>query len=265
MIRASLWCLSLALLVGACGNDKENATHQAADVAVEATAGPPAKAAEAAAPPAPPAVQQGIETLVRGFDEDGEVGIAVRDLGAGWTASWRGGDRFPQQSVVKIWLAVAVLDAVDRGDLSLDEPMVVRPEDLSLFNQPIRAMVVRDGEFRTTLGDLLRRSLANSDNAATDILFRRLGGGEQVQKVVDSKRLRGISVGVQERVLQPRISGLRWRAEYSDPEAFKAARDAVPPETREAALKAYLADPMDGATPLGTVDALQALKEGRLL
>ncbi|HEX8569327.1 MAG TPA: class A beta-lactamase [Caulobacteraceae bacterium] len=231
---------------------------------VSSAAAPRAQAA--AAPPARPApdeVQQAVEALGRGFD--GEVGIAVRDLREGWTASWRGADAFPQQSVIKIWLAVAVLDAAERGELDLDEAVVVRPEDLSLFNQPIRAIVVRDGEFRTTLGELLRRSLANSDNAATDILFRRLGGGAKVQDILDRKGVEGVRVGVQERVLQPSISGLRWRPEYSDPTTFKNAREAVPEPVRTAAWERYQRKPLDGATPVATVQALEALREGRLL
>ena len=262
MIRALRLCLLSVCLpclpLVACGQDRENVGDRVASAAA-----PKAEAAEAPPPPAPAELRETVETLARDFD--GEVGVAVKDLQGGWIAAWRGDDVFPQQSVIKIWLAVAVLDAADRGELSLDEPVVVRHDDLSLFNQPIRAIVLRDGEFRTTLRDLLRRSLANSDNAATDILFRRLGGGAAVQAILDRKGLEGVRVGVQERVLQPTISGLRWRPEFSDPTAFKTAREAVPADVRAAALERYLSAPLDAATPLATVDALEALKEGRLL
>ena len=257
MIRALRLCL-LCLPLVACGRDQENVADRVASAAA-----PSARAADAPRPAAPALLQQEVVRLAENFD--GEVGVAVKDLREGWVAGWRADDVFPQQSVIKIWLAVAILDAAERGDLSLDEPMLVRVEDLSLFNQPIRAIVMRDGEFRTTLGELLRRSLANSDNAATDVLFRRLGGGAEAQEILDRKGVKGVRVGIQERVLQPSISGLRWRPEYSDPTTFKQAREAVSDEIRRAAWERYQRAPLDGATPRATVNALDALKEGRLL
>jgi beta-lactamase class A len=47
--------------------------------------------------------------------------------------------------------------------------------------------------------------------------------------------------------------------------AFYAARNALPMSVRRTAFENYIRDPMDGATPLGTVDALARLKKGELL
>jgi beta-lactamase class A len=92
-----------------------------------------------------------------------------------------------------------------------------------------------------------------------------MGGGAEVQKVLAAKGLRDVEVGVEERLLQPRISGLEWRTEYIDGDLFNRARDRVPDAERDAALARYLQNPPDGATPIGTVNALEALAEGRLL
>jgi len=43
------------------------------------------------------------------------VGIAVTDVEAGWTAQVDGEGLYPQQSVSKLWVAVATLEAVDRA------------------------------------------------------------------------------------------------------------------------------------------------------
>jgi beta-lactamase class A len=246
-------------LLGACnGQDRENVSDRIVSVA-----GGPAAAAVPPPAPAPADVQAAVEALAQSFE--GDVGIAVKDLQSGWAATWQGEKLFPQQSSMKIWLAVAVMDAVDRGQLRLDEPVVIRPEDLSIFNQPMRPLVLDDGHHVSTIENLLVWTLRKSDNAATDILMRRLGGGPAVQAVLDAKGVRDVRIGTEERLLQPRISGLEWRPEFLDGDEFNRARDRVGDAGREAALAAYLADPADGATPLGTVQALEALNKGQLL
>lgn len=254
---------AMMLLAAGCGADQENVADRArsaasgsAEAAVLAPSPPPK--------PAPAAFQAEIERLVRPFA--GDVGIAVKDLRDGWAATWQGDKFFPQQSTMKIWLAVAVLDAVDRGELRLDETVVVTPTDLSVFNSPmVRPMVMKTGRLETTIDQLLLWALSKSDNAATDILMRRVGGGAQVQTVLERKGLRGVRVGVEQRLLQPRISGLEWRPDFIDGDLFNRARDQVPDAERDAALDRYLRLPPDGATPVGTVNALQALAEGQLL
>lgn len=219
--------------------------------------------APAAAAPAPPVdLGRRLEALARGFD--GDVGVAVSDLGEGWTFAWNGDRRFPQQSVAKLWTALAVLDAVDAGRLGLDEPVLVTRADLSVFNQPLAARV-GEGGYEATIRELLSRAIIDSDNAANDILIRRLGGRDEVQSVMMRKGLNGVAAGIEQRVLQSRIAGLDWRPDYDGGQRLEAARSGVPPAEREAAMQAYLADPDDGAEPVSTVRALEALWRGRLL
>src|SRR3546814_3151447 len=67
-------------------------------------------------------------------------------------------------------------------------------------------------------------------------------------------KIEGIRFGPGERLLQCAIAGLDWKSSYSIGNAFFAARRAVPERVRRAAFESYIADPMDGATPLGIVD-----------
>ena len=195
---------------------------------------------------------------------DGRIGIAVTDLQGGWTTAYRGTVWQPQQSVSKLWVAVTVLDAVDRGVIKLDDPVTVTREDMSVFNQPIQQRL-KAGPYRTTVDGLLVYAIAESDNAANDMLVRLVGGPEVVQALVKARGLDGIRAGMEERVLQARIAAVDWKPEYSFGQAFWNARDQIPMPVRIAALNAYLADPEDGATAEAMVRGLARLKRGELL
>jgi beta-lactamase class A len=238
------------------------ATHQGAEH-VAYTKGPAALPDERPAPPAPTGLQAGLEALVARYGEP--VGIAVTDVSDGWTAQIAGRETFPQQSVSKLWVALAVLQAVDDGHLTLDQWAVMRPEDRSVFYQPLASRIRGPDGLAITLADLLRHALIESDNAANDKLIREVGGAGVVTAVIADKGLDGVAVGGTERDLQTRTAGLEWRPEYGQTWIWKTARSKLPDEVRDAALDAYLADPPDGATPVGITTALAALKRGELL
>ena len=200
-----------------------------------------------------------------GRDFRGDVGLAVRDVQTGWTSDHRGLDHFPQQSVSKLWVAIAALHQADLGRLDLTGELTVRREDLTLFHQPIRALALRPGGYRTTAEDLLVRALADSDNSANDRLLNQIGGPAMVRTTLAAKGLSGIRFGPGERKLQAGIAGLDWKQSYALGNAFHAARDTIENDARRAAFDAYVADPIDGATPIAMVDALARLQQGKLL
>jgi beta-lactamase class A len=203
-----------------------------------------------------------IRELGRGFD--GAVGIAVREIDSGWTASWRGEDYFPQQSVSKFWVALAAFNAIDAGILSPDDRVTIRREDLTLFHQPVAAEVGANG-YTTSLDNLIFRAITQSDNTCNDTVLRTAGGPEAVREMLARHNIQGIRFGPGERLMQSQIAGLQWQPSYSVGRAFYTARNGVPAERRREAFQAYVADPIDGATPLGLVDGLARLQRGELL
>jgi beta-lactamase class A len=214
------------------------------------------------APRAPAELVGELQSLGGAFD--GKAGIAIRDIQTGWTAQYNGDQLFPQQSVSKLWVALATFEAVDNGQMRLDEPLLMKREDLSVFHQPIRAKVDSDG-YVATVDELLMGAIAKSDNAANDMLMRRVGGGIAVQEVIDEKKLGLIRAGTEERLLQSDIAGMSWRPEYAIDWNFQHARALLPDDYRKQKLDAYVADPADGAAPVAIVDALARLKSGKLL
>jgi beta-lactamase class A len=203
-----------------------------------------------------------VDALGQGFD--GDVGIAVKDVQSGWTTDFDGKTHFPQQSVSKFWVSLTALDKVDRGELDLGKQVTLGRDDLTLFNQPI-AQMIRKGSYTTTLADLMNRALQQSDNTANDVLLRNAGGPEAVRSFLLKKGIAGIRFGPGERIMQSEIAGLTWQPSYSVGNGFYTARNLVPLQLRRAAIERYIANPIDGATPLGTVEALSRLKEGELL
>lgn len=209
------------------------------------------------------AFEQQLEEIGAGLD--GTVGIAVVDADTGRAYEFNGDALLPQQSVSKLWVALTALSQVDDGELDLAEPVTIRREDLTVFYQPLRDIVRTRGSFPTNFRDLMERALARSDNSANDRLLRRVGGPGEVQDWIDEHRLDGVRFGTDERTKQSGIAGLTWRQDYSYGNAFYEARDQVPADERRAAFEAYLADPIDGATPVGLARALAALARGELL
>ena len=176
-----------------------------------------------------------------------------------------GRQREPQQSVSKLWVAMTLLDLRDQGRARLDDPIVVRREDLTLFHQPIALLALKGDGFHTTVGDLLTRALTHSDNTANDRLLSYVGGPAAVRAMIERKQLGDIRFGPGERLLQSGTAGLTWQPSYSLGNSFEIARSKLPMDHRAAALDRYTADPVDGAAPLSIADTLARLARGELL
>jgi len=211
----------------------------------------------------PLGLSQAIESLWRNFD--GRVGIAIARSDASWMIGHRGTELFPQQSVSKLWVALTALDAVDRGRMSLEDAVTVRTSDRTVFNQPITQYIDSNEGFTTNIADLMRFSMQLSDNTANDVLLRKVGGPQAVRSFIANKGLGAIRFGPGERDLQAGTAGLVWQADYAKGNAFDVARAKLSPEVRQAAFDKYLADPVDGASPVAMARALIALKRGTLV
>ncbi len=194
----------------------------------------------------------------------GRVGICAQDEQSA-PVCVNGDERFPLQSVMKLVVGAAVMAAADGEQLSLNETVTIRREDLSVFVQPIEKIVAAKGSFTTTIKDLVRRAVAESDSTATDVLIARLGGPGALQKFLVQRGIQGVRIDRDERHLQADISGLSWDPDYVFPGKFAAARKAVPDSARDTAYKAYMRDERDTATPKGMTAFLHALATGKLL
>ena len=103
----------------------------------------------------------------------GRVGVFALDTGSGRTLSQREDEHFAMCSTVKWALAAAVLHRVDRGELSLDEPVPYGRAEL-LEYAPVTSEHVAEGAM--TLEALAQAAVTVSDNTATNLLLGKLGG-----------------------------------------------------------------------------------------
>ena len=212
---------------------------------------------------APAALEQELARIAASFD--GKVGIGVTQAGCDWLVGARLNEWFPQQSVSKLWVSIAVLDAVDQGRMRLDQSLVIRPEHLTLFNQPLQWEVLEKGAIERPVQMLMQNAMSLSDNTANDRLLWTIGGPDHVRGWLREREIGGIRFGPGERLLQSQVAGMTWSPELAVGRNFEQARARLPRELREAALARYVDDPLDGATPAGLAKGLARLAKGELL
>ena len=194
----------------------------------------------------------------------GVLGAGLMNLESGEHFSLAGERRFPQAGAAALPIAAAVLADVDAGRLRLDETFVLLEEQLSPPLSPVAAAWPARRDY--TAGELLIAALTQADNTAADVLMKRIGGPGAVSAWLQGHGLDDVRVDRYGRERVTEMHGLAsfrpaWRTEG----AFAAALEMVPQPQRMAAMRAYLADPRDTATPRAMLEFLQLLDRGELL
>ncbi len=93
----------------------------------------------------------------------GFYGLYYEDLQSGAWVGYNEREKFIPQSLFKVPLAMTILKKVERGDLSLDETITLREEDLD----PSSGTLYKKGSgHQMQLKDLLKVMIEQSDNTA---------------------------------------------------------------------------------------------------
>jgi len=200
-----------------------------------------------------------IDTLWKKFP--GRAGIAIYTPFSDDIIGRRQTDRFPQQSVSKMWVALTILEQEAAGKLSLDKKIRVTRDDIVVFSQPIKQYLSSQESFEMSVRELLAHAINASDNLANSVLIRVAGGPQAINQMLDRRKVQSIRFGPGEVLLQSAIAGLEWRPEYRKGNGFKEQRSRISMEKRRAALDKYLASPLDGAAPGTIVLALKRFGE----
>lgn len=123
----------------------------------------------------------------------GVVGAVAIHVETGRMAQLRPAERFPMASTFKIPIAVKLLEMVDRGEESLDRMVTVEARDLHPGSGTLSQLFVQPG-VALSVRNLLELMLLISDNSATDILLRAVGGPRAVTEKMGELGLEGIRV-----------------------------------------------------------------------
>jgi beta-lactamase class A len=165
-------------------------------------------------------LEQKINSILK--NKEATVGVSVLGFENGFTYDKNADKKLPMQSVFKFHIAAAVLDAVDKGKLSLDQKIKLDSSNL-LENtwSPLRDQYAGKNA-EVPLSEVIEYTVAKSDNNGCDILLRLLGGTQTVQKFMDSKGVKGFQIKYNEEEMHK-----DWNVQYQNYSTTKSAVDVL--------------------------------------
>jgi len=206
------------------------------------------------------ALQAQIDALVQ-HARPGTLGIAVLDPQSG--AEWRvNADRaYPMMSVFKAPLAAAVLARIDRGDITLEQTVVVTRAEVSAGSAvPSIGAHFRGDSMTFTVRQLLTAAVSESDNTAADALVKLLGGPASVTVFLRTHGIERMHVDLDE-------AGIARIFAHLGPGSRSLANETAAAEAKrlQRGYQAFIADPRNRSTPEDAVIFLRKLWHNELL
>ena len=127
-------------------------------------------------------LRQKIEQIIA--TKKADVGVSILNLENGDSLSINGNKHYPMLSVFKFHIALTVLNKVDKGELSLNQKLFIKKNEL-LENtwSPFREKYP-NGDISISLKEALQWTISLSDNNLCDILIRLVGGIKTVDDFI---------------------------------------------------------------------------------
>jgi beta-lactamase class A len=195
----------------------------------------------------------------------GTAGVSAVHIESGRRIAYNPGERFPMASTYKIPIAVQLLTRADRGEISLEEVIEIKPGDLHPEAGILTPYFKRPG-LKISAQNLLELMLVLSDNSATDLILRLAGGPEQV-----TARLKAMGITEME-VHRPTVHLIADSAGYTlppeadwTPDLFERLQKTVTAESRRSAARNFAADRRDTSSPEAMSTLLQRIFAGKVL
>ena len=201
-----------------------------------------------------------IQKIIQG--KDATVGVALIVDGKD-TLTINNNFRYPTQSVYKFHLALAVLDYLNKNNLTLDHQVYVKKSDLlPNTHSPLRDDYPQ-GEMYLSVADIIRYTVSKSDNNGCDIQFRLVGGTAEVDKYIRGLGLSEFAIAATEEEMHGpwNVQYTNWSTPYTAAQALEIFRtqDILPQPFHD-----FLWDALVGTTTGGNkIKAL--LPEGTLV
>jgi beta-lactamase class A len=197
---------------------------------------------------------------------EGSVGVASIHLESGRSFFYNRDIRYPMASTYKIPIAVKLLSLVEKGEIKLSDMIEVQKSDLHP-GSGIIAQLLDDPGVVLSVQNLLELMLLISDNSATDLCLKIVGGSESVTQKMREIGIMDIDVNRPTYVAIANYLGVTSVKEgepYSDEEALKEL-GKLSKEQREQAEQAFSKDKRDTATPAAMAQLLRMIWNKEIL
>jgi beta-lactamase class A len=199
----------------------------------------------------------------------GVFSLGVMDLQGAAAWYWNTERGFPLAGAAAAPIAAAALAQVDAGKLAMGEAVTYDAAELSPPPSLIAAHWPSPPDRRTgavPVANLFTLAVRAGDATALDMLMKRIGGPGAVAGFLEMKGVLGLRIDRYQRELAVAAEGMSsFRPEWKDLAAFDAARDAVAPPARQAAMDGYILDPRDTTTAPAALGFLAMLAGGELI
>ena len=140
----------------------------------------------------------------------GKVGVAICLLENMDTLTCQNHAQYVMQSVMKFPVAMTVLSEVDKGHLTIDQPIHILKTDLAKTYSPLRDKYP-EGNIDISIKELLSYMVSLSDNNACDILLKQIGGPKAVNDYMSSLQIAPISIQATEAQM-----AAAWPVQYTN-------------------------------------------------
>ena len=144
------------------------------------------------------------------IDKDATVGISIMGTNPKDIISINGNKKLPMQSVYKYHLALTVLNKVDQGKLNLNDSIKITEQHL---DNPLWSVIRKKhpNGGSLTLAEVIKYTVANSDNVGCDILFDLIGGPLVANIYMHNMGISEIAIKHNEKTLQS-----DWKYQYQN-------------------------------------------------
>ena len=166
-------------------------------------------------------LRQKIHQVLKG--KSATVGVAIRGVNPADALSINGDKHLPMQSVYKYHLALAMLHQVDQGKFRLNEKIVIDKKMVKSYNNlwsPLRKKYPNGAKI--TLAEILKYTVAWSDNLGCDLLFKMIGGPKVAESYIHKIGVKDIAIVHPEIEMQA-----KWKRQYKNWSTAKATNQVL--------------------------------------
>jgi len=187
-----------------------------------------------------------------------DIAFHAEHLSTGQSVGWQDDEYRTMASTMKLPTAIALLNRVDKGELSLDAMHTFTQKDMRMGGWLTEPLVKRQGTIALSTFSVIDAAMRVSDNAAWLKMVELCGGIEYVQAFLAEKGIEGVRSTDDLFAGYPELLQSLGYDRVMAPSLLKA-------EHRPVVFEKQLTPERDACTPRGMVGLLKGLFRGELV